>query len=179
MQYFTAVCQPLKRQNRHCTLGPDLVPTRILKRCSHVLAPILHRLIGAMLALGEWPALWMIHWVVPLFKRKSVYDDANYRGIHLTSQISNVVERVIAFLFVPQLISSGAFVRNQFAYMPERGARDALAQLVLTWICLFWKKRKVAVYCSDVSGAFGKVDSRRLTQKLRARGVPNLPKFCL
>ena len=78
-------------------LGPDLVPTRILKRCSHVLAPILHRLIVAILALGEWPALWMIHWVVPLFKRKSVYDAANYRGIHLTSQISKVVERVIAF----------------------------------------------------------------------------------
>ena len=154
-------------------LGPDLVPTRILKRCSHVLAPILHRLIVAILALGEWPALWMIHWVVPLFKRKSVYDAANYRGIHLTSQISKVVERVIASLFVPQLISSGAFGRNQFAYMPERGARDALAQLVLTWICLFWKKRKVAVYCSDVSGAFDKVNSRRLIQKLRARGVPD------
>ena len=71
-----------------------------------MLAPMLHRLIVAILAFGEWPALWMIHWVVPLFKRKSVYDAANYRGIHLTSQTSKVVERVIAFLFVPQLISS-------------------------------------------------------------------------
>jgi hypothetical protein len=62
---------------------------------------------------------------------KSVYDQRNYRGIHLTSQISKVAERVIAALFVPQLICSGAVGRNQFAYMPERGARDALAQLVL------------------------------------------------
>ena len=47
-----------------------------------------------------------------------------------------------------------------------------MAQLVLTWIRLFGRKRKVAVYCSDVSGAFDKVNSRRLLRKLRARGVP-------
>ena len=57
--------------------------------------------------------------------------------------------------------------------MPERGARDALAQLVLTWISMFGKQRKIAVYCSDVSGAFDKVNSRRLLRKLRARGVPD------
>ena len=117
-----------------------MVPTRLLKRCSHVLAPVLQKLIIAILSIGEWPLLWMMHWVVPLFKRKSVYDPGNYRGIHLTSQISKVAERVIAALFVPQLIHNGTFGRNQFAYMPERGARDALAQLVLTWISLFDKK---------------------------------------
>ena len=36
--------------------------------------------------------------------------------------------------FVPQLIITGAFGRNQFAYTPERGARDATAQLVLAWM---------------------------------------------
>ena len=93
-------------------LGPDLVPTRILKRCAKVLAPILHLLLLAILTFGEWPTLWMEHWVVPLFKRKSVFDTENYRGIHLTSQISKVAERVIAFLFVPQLIGNGAYGQN-------------------------------------------------------------------
>ena len=87
---------------------------------------------------------------------KIEYDTGNYRGIHLTSQISKVAERIIASLFVPQLIFTGAYGRNQFAYRPERGARDALAQLVLTWISLLANKRKIIVYCSDVSGAFDK-----------------------
>ena len=56
--------------------------------------------------------------------------------------------------------------------MPERGARDALAHLVTTWISLFCKKRKIAVYCSDVSGAFDKVSSQRLLSKLHAKGMP-------
>ena len=162
----------LKSLDEDSALGPDKVPTRILKRCAHALAPVLHKLIIRILTFGEWPMLWMVHWVVPLHKRKSVYDTGNYRGIHLTSQISKVAERIIASLFVPQLIFTGAYGRNQFAYMPERGARDALAQLVLTWISLFANKRKIAVYCSDVSGAFDKVNSRRLLCKLRARGVP-------
>ena len=111
----------------------------------------------------------MIHWVVPLFNRKSIYDPANYRGIHLTSQISKAANRVIASLFVPQLVHTEASGRNQFAYMPERGARDALAQFVLTWISLFGNKPKIVIYCPDVSGAFDKVNSRRLLSKLRAR----------
>ena len=53
-------------------------------------------------------------------QRKSVYDLGNYRGIHLTSQISKVAESVVAFLAVPQLIYTAAFGRNQFAYMPKR-----------------------------------------------------------
>ena len=90
----------------------------------------------------------------------------------MTSQISKDAERVIAALFVPQLICSGTFGRNQFAYIPERGARDALAQLVLTWISLFGRKRKHVVYCLDVSGAFDKVNLRILLRKLRAREDP-------
>ena len=110
----------LKTLDEESALGPDLIPTRILKQCAHALAPVLHKLIIAILTFGEWPTIWRVHWVVPLYKRKSVYDPGNYRGIHLTSQISKVAERVIAGLFVPQLLCSGAFGRNQFAYMPER-----------------------------------------------------------
>ena len=104
-----------------------------------------------------------------LFKRKFVYDVAKYRGIHLTSQISKVAARVIALFVGSQLISSGAFGRNQFVYIPERGARDALAQLVLTWISLFGRQRTIAVYCSDVLKASDKINSGRLLRKLKAR----------
>ena len=39
---------------------------------------------------------------------------------------------------------------------------------------MFAKRRKIAIYCSDVSGAFDKVNSRRLLRKLRSRGVPDV-----
>ena len=36
--------------------------------------------------------------------------------------------------------------------MKGRGARDALAFLVMSWILALNQRKKVAVYCSDVSG---------------------------
>ena len=50
----------------------------------------------------------------------------------MTSQTSKMMKKRIAFLFVPQLISNETFGQNQFAYISERTAPDALAQLVLT-----------------------------------------------
>ena len=155
---FDAPEKALRGLDENSALGPDILPSRVLKRCSHLLAPVFHNFIIAILNFEEWPILWMMHSVVPLFNHKSIYDTGNYRGIHLTSQISNVVERAIASLFVPQVIHHGAFGRNQFAYMPERSAPDALAQLLRTLISLFSKKLKIVVYCSDVSGAFDKVN---------------------
>ena len=71
-----------------------------------------------------------------------------------------------------QLIWSGSYGRNQFADTPERAARDALAPLVITWLLQFCRNRKIVVYCSDVSGAVGRINSRRLICKLQAKGVP-------
>jgi len=117
--------------------GPDLLPARILKACSEALAKPVLLLTMCILLTGAWPQLWRQHWVAPLFKRKSIYQPDNYRGIHLTAQLSKVVERLLKQLYDPFLSSISAFGPNQFAYMLGRGARDALAFLVLTWTKAF------------------------------------------
>ena len=55
----------MKTLDEDSALGPDMLPTRILKQCAHVLAPVIHKLILAILAIRKWPALWMVHWIVP------------------------------------------------------------------------------------------------------------------
>ena len=49
-----------------------------------------------------------------------------------------------------------------------------LALLVLTWLPGFDQGRKFCLYCSDVSGAFDRVSTQRLTEKLVALEVPYL-----
>ena len=151
--------------------GPDLLPARILKFCSEALAKPVLLLTMCILLTGAWPQLWRQHWVAPLFKRKSVYQPGNYRGIHLTAQLSKVVERLLKLLYDPYLSSISAFGPSQFAYTLGRGARDALALLALTWIKAMGTGRKVAVYCSDVSGAFDRVCMERLVAKLKKKGL--------
>ena len=86
----------LKNLNENSVLGPDKLPTRILKKCAHVLAPVPNMLMLAILTCNEWPALSMKHWIVPLHKRKSVYQAGDYTSIHLTSQISKIAKQILA-----------------------------------------------------------------------------------
>ena len=55
--------------------------------------------------------------------------------------------------------------------MYELGARDAIAYLVLVWIPAVAKGSKVAIYCSDVSGAFDRVEEERLLHKLKTKQI--------
>ena len=115
--------------------------------------------------------MWRQHWFAPLFKKRSVYQPGNYRGIHLTAQLSKVVERLLKLMYYPYLATSLAFGPRQFAYTTGRGARDALAVLALTWLKALAVGRKIAVYCSDVSGAFDRVCLERLAAKLKKKGI--------
>ena len=124
------------------------------------------------MATGRWPKLWIEHWVVPLYKKKAVFDPSNYRGIHLSSQLSKAMERLIGILWIPQVSQDSYIGSNQFAYRGGRGARDALAYVVPMWLEGFMRKRRFAMYLSDVSGAFDRVRAGRLLLKMRAKRIP-------
>jgi hypothetical protein len=151
--------------------GPDALPARILKYCAAELAKPVTLLANRIIETGEWPETWLMHWVVPLFKKKNVFDPENYRGIHMTPQLSKVVERLVKSLLTPFLSSTIAFGPNQFAYTASRGARDVLALLMLLWLQALAEGKKIAVYCSDVSGAFDRVRFGRLVSKLKAKKI--------
>jgi hypothetical protein len=160
----------LRSLNIDSSTGPDSVAALVLKRCAPQIAIPLAKLIRRIIRCHRWPALWVMHWIVALHKRLSIFSPKNYRGVHLTSQLSKVAERVLIKWFGPQL-ERHAFGQNQFAYRKRHGARDAVAFYVLSWIYALCCGCKVGVYCSDVSGAFDKVSSERLVQKLAHHGV--------
>ena len=150
--------------------GPDNLGARFLKECFAAVAHPLVKLARRILSTQRWPQIWTIHWITALFKRGAAFLQKNYRGIHLTAQMSKLVERMLASLFVPQL-SRFAFGDHQFAYRKEHGARDALALYVLHWILAFNSGNKVGIYCSDVAGAFDRVSAAILLRKLRSFGL--------
>ena len=112
--------------------GPDALPARILKKYAKELAKPVQSLTLLIIATGVWPEFWLHHWIAQLSKKRSTFDANNYRGIHLTAQLSKVVERLIKSLYLPFIVATCSFGPNQFAYSEGRGARDALAMLVLT-----------------------------------------------
>ena len=151
--------------------GPDECPAKILKVCAKELAPAVAILTTRIIACMIWPECWKQHWICPIFKKNAVFQPANYRGVHLTAQLSKVVERLIKAMINPYLERTVSYGENQFAYREKRGSRDVLALLVLEWMQVFDRRGNIAVYCSDVAGAFDRVDLRRLAAKLKAKGL--------
>ena len=106
-----------------------------------------------------------------MHKRGSKADPTHYRGIHLTCQISKVVERAVGQTFLPWASSHFLFGANQYAYTSARSHKDALAVNVCSWLLSLEDGQLVALYCSDVSGAFDRVRASRLVSKLRCTGL--------
>ena len=124
-----------------------------------------------MIETASWSESWRVHRVVPIYKKKALFAAGNYRGTHVTAQLSKVAERLLLPLIEPHISRAVAFGPNQFACTKGRGARDALAFLMMSWLLALNGRMKVAVYCSDVSGAFDRVRAERLLEKLRSKGV--------
>ena len=148
--------------------APDQLPARISTYCSADLAKPVLLLISCVLISGTWARLWCQRWVAALCKKKSVYQPDKYCGIHLTAQLSKVVERLLKMLYSLHLLSTSASGPSQYAYILGRGARDALAILALRALTA---GRKIGVYCPDVTGAFDRVHLERLVAKLREKGL--------
>ena len=85
--------------------------------------------------------------------------------------MSKVVERMLAPHLLPFLEASDAYGKRQFAHRSGHGYRDTLAYNAFTWIWALGSGKRVAVFCSDVSGAFDRVSAKRLLHKLKTRGV--------
>ena len=176
MRRFFFVSEPLledaekimQKLDESSATGPDKVPTKILKRCAQALALPVAMLAQSILATGRWPEAWVKHWIVPLYKKKAVFDPANYRGVHLSAQLSKVTERLIGLQWMHRVPGDLYIGANQFAYSAGRGSRDALAFVVLSWLEGFRRKCRFAMYLSDVSGAFDRVNTSRLAEKCRA-----------
>ena len=124
----------LRKLDASSGTGPDLLPARILKTLASELALPTTLLVRKILNDGRWPLCWRLHWVHPVYKRKSKADARNYRGVHLTPQLSKVAERAIGAVFIPCTESNGLFGPHQYAYSRGKGYKDVLAVNVCHWI---------------------------------------------
>ena len=110
-----SVLKVLKNLDEHSGTGPDRLPARILKSCASELALPVTLLARKLLVEGRWPSCWRTHWVHAIHNHKSRADANNYRGVHLTAQLSKVVERAIGSALIPWAEAHDVYGPSQFA----------------------------------------------------------------
>jgi hypothetical protein len=111
--------------------------------------------------------------VVPIYKKDVAFEAGNYRGVHLTSILSKVAEKLIGEV-LRDFLKRTSYGENQWAFTPGLGARDLVTKLILEWILAVCSGKKIGAYLSDISGAFDRVFKPYLMAKLQAAGVGSL-----
>ena len=152
--------------------GADKIAAVFLKRLAKPLAVPVVILARRMFREARWPDRWRIHYLYPLFKKGSAYDPNNYRGLHLTSILSKVIERSLGHPLVEFLQQQG-FGDSQWAFRKCTGATDLVMITLTQWVMMVYRGRKIGVYFADTSGAFDRVWRPLLLGKLADIGVPS------
>jgi hypothetical protein len=86
----------LKRLKIHKAAGSDEISPCVLKELATTIAPPLTIIYQRSYDTGEIPDVWRKANVVPVHKKGSKHDPANYRPISLTCISCKMMEHVIA-----------------------------------------------------------------------------------
>jgi len=157
--------------------GPNSLPTNILKEIKkHISKPLCH-LINISFESGEFPDIFKLAKIIPVFKSGSRVDVNNYRPISLLSNISKIIEKLMHSRLYKFLQQSKCFYQNQFGFRLKRSTSDALVCILDS---LQSKMDKGEFSCGvfiDIKKAFDTVDHKILLSKLEhygIRGIANL-----
>ena len=79
-----SVLKLIKQLKRNSSGGPDSIPAEFYLETGHLIAFPLSMIFNMSLQSGELPPVWNPAAIIPVFKKVSPSDPANYRPISLT-----------------------------------------------------------------------------------------------
>ena len=113
--------------------GGDMISAAILKRLCDCLAVPFTIVVRRLFYAGCWPTAWKHHLICPIFKRGAALKPDNYRGIHLTTILSKVAERLVGIHLVP-FLQRTAYGDSQWTFSQELSSRDLVVMLMMSII---------------------------------------------
>ena len=110
--------------------GPDHIPTKVIKLCANVIAPVLQIIYSQSLEHVILPQDWLSANIIPVFKRGDRSIPANYRLISLTSVLCKVMEHTI-FHHIMSFFTSQNFLNpQQHGFRPNHSCQTQLIDFI-------------------------------------------------
>ena len=103
----------LKKLNPKKAVGPDRVPTNLLKDHADIMSPVLQVIFQQSLDTGIVPSDWKQANVVAVFKIGDKNAAANYRPVSLTCILCKVLESFITEAVLDHVISQQLLAKEQ------------------------------------------------------------------
>ena len=151
--------------------GPDGISNRMLKStCNTVCAP-LTKLFNLSLRDHQYPGLWKVAHVMPLFKKGDKSLTSNYRPVSLTSNVGKSFERIVFKHLYNHIIENNLLYKYQSGFLPGHSTVHHLIEIMHN-VCISLEQYETncQIFC-DISKAFDRVWHRGLLHKLEKYGI--------
>ena len=145
------------------------IPTKILKLAKFVCAPFLTSCFNSILDSGFFPSSLKTADIIPVHKKDSKQDKANYRPVSLLPCVSKIYERLIASQLTDFL--NPIFSKYLCGFRKNYSTESALLNMIRNWQNAISKSSKVGAILMDLSKAFDCLPHDLLVAKLHAYGM--------
>ena len=117
------------------------------------------------------PSVWKVANVVPIFKKGSKGDAANYRPVSLTCVVGKLMERIIKEDIVEHLTRNRIILESQHGFMESRSCVTNLLTFLEKVTSIVDEGDAFDIIYYDFSKAFDKVPRARLVEKMKSVGI--------
>ena len=168
-----AVKTKLKNLNPAKAMGPDKIPSLILKELHDDLSLPLSMIFNKSVHTGVVPSDWKIAEVSAIFKKGKKADPGNYRPVSLTSISCKLLESFITDEIRKYMETNNFFDKCQHGFRSNRSCVTQLLEVLNDFSKMVENGDCIDVIYLDFSKAFDTVPHQRLLSKLKAYGIQN------
>ena len=166
-----SITDVIKDMTPKSSCGIDEISSKLLKKISHIISPVLTITINQSITTGIFPDKLKIAKVLPLHKKgaNNIFD--NYRPISLLPVISKVFEKIVFKQLYDYFLTKKLLYNSQYGFRTLHSTE--LAALELTDRInenLDKGELPLAIYL-DLSKAFDTLDHEILLEKLKYYGI--------
>lgn len=146
------------------------IPPKLIQACIQPLACHFMMLHNTFITLCQFPDQWKLAYVIPVHKKGSLNDIANYRPISILPNISKAVERILYNQILKFVNDHNLLSKCQYGFRPGHSTSGCCLDL-LNFICTSIDKGyHVGAIFLDLSKAFDMISHDILFKKLTHMG---------
>ena len=165
------VFKQLKNLKPRKAAGLDNMQPVVLREVAAELSKPLKIIYQLSLNTGTLPLKWLQAGVVPVFKKGSTTDPANYRPVSLTSVLCKVLEKIVVNCIIEHIKKNQLTTKVQHGFTPKKSITTNLLEVLNIWSEALMHNIPVDIIYLDYAKAFDTVPHKRLIKQVETFGI--------
>ena len=161
----------IKQLEPNKSLGPNSIPTNILKLVQNEISIPLCQIFNLSFASGTHPEKLRISKTVPIFKKGSRLSVTNYRPISLLSNLNKIIEKLMFTRVYNFIEKYNCIYELQCGFRQKHNTNHTLINITETIRSALDNKKTVCGIFVDLQKAFDTVNHEILIEKLQYYGI--------